>query len=64
MKKYEEQLSPEAVLLNKYLNQYKRCIERKKDLERRQKEIVWELQHVEIWKRKTDQQKELKGCGQ
>ena len=30
----------------------------------KKKEIVWELQHVEIWKRKTDQQKELKGCGQ
>lgn len=45
MKKYEEQLSPEAVLLNQYLNQYKRCIERKKSLERRQKEIVWELDH-------------------
>lgn len=45
MNKYEEQLSEDAVLLNQYLNQYKRCIERKKSLERRQKEIVWELDH-------------------
>lgn len=31
----------------------------------KKKEMVWELQHEEIWKRKTDQQKELASelCG-
>lgn len=45
MKKYEEKLSPEAELLDQYLYQYKRCINKKRNLERRQKEIKWELDH-------------------
>ena len=45
MNKYEEQLTEEAFLLNQYLGQYKRCIERKKFLENRQKEIICELDH-------------------
>ena len=43
MKKYKEQLTPDAVLLNQYLSQYKRCIERKKSLEHRRDEIVKEF---------------------
>lgn len=27
-------------------------------------EMVWELQHIEIWMRKIGQQKELRGSGQ
>lgn len=45
MKKYEEQLSPEALILDEYLFQYKRCIGRKRSLERRRNEIVKEFDH-------------------
>lgn len=45
MKKYEEQLSTEALLLDQYLYQYKRCISRKKSLERRRRDIVKEFNH-------------------
>lgn len=45
MKKHEEQLSPEALLLNQYLSQYKRCIGRKHSLERRRQNIIWEFDH-------------------
>ena len=45
MKKYEEQLSPEALLLNQYLSQYRRCIERKRALERRRNDIIREFEH-------------------
>ena len=45
MKKYEEQLTDEAVLLHQYLNQYNRCIDRKRNLERRQQEIIREFDH-------------------
>lgn len=45
MKKYEEQLSPEALLLNQYLNQYRVCIDRKRSLERRRDEIADEFNH-------------------
>lgn len=45
MKKYEEQLSQEAVLLNQYLSQYRRCIERKKTLERRRNDIIQEFEN-------------------
>lgn len=45
MKKYEEQLSPEALLLDQYLSQYRRCIGKKRDLERRQKDIIREFDH-------------------
>lgn len=43
MKKHEEQLSPEALLLDRYLIQYKRCIGRKRSLERRRDEIIREF---------------------
>ena len=43
MKKYEEQLTEDAVLLNQYLSQYKRCISRKKALEHRRNEIIREF---------------------
>lgn len=43
MKKYEEQLSTEAQLLDQYLYQYRRCIGRKKTLERRRRDIVREF---------------------
>lgn len=43
MKKYEEQLSTDAELLNKYLYQYKNCICKKHSLENRRKEIVKEF---------------------
>lgn len=45
MKKYEEQLTEDALLLDKYLLQYKCCINKKRNLERRQKDIKWELDH-------------------
>ena len=45
MKKYEEQLSEDALLLNQYLNQYKRCIGRKRALERRRDDIIREFNH-------------------
>lgn len=45
MKKHEEQLSPEALLLDRYLYQYKRCIGRKRALERRRDEIIKEFDH-------------------
>ena len=45
MKKYEEQLSPEALILDEYLFQYKRCIGRKRSLEHRRNEIVREFDH-------------------
>jgi hypothetical protein len=45
MNKYDEQLTPEALLLNRYLNQYRNCIERKKSLERRRNEIIREFDH-------------------
>lgn len=43
MKKYEEKLSDEAVVLDKYLSQYRCCIQRKKSLEQRRKDIVREF---------------------
>lgn len=43
MKKYDEQLSDEAVLLNQYLNQYRRCIGKKHSLENRRNEIMIEF---------------------
>lgn len=43
MKKYEEQLTEDALLLDQYLLQYRRCINRKHDLERRRREIVKEF---------------------
>lgn len=43
MKKYEEPLDPEALLLDRYLKQYKRCIRRKHVLERRRDEIIKEF---------------------
>lgn len=43
MKKYEEQLTEDAVLLDRYLGQYKKCIERKKSLERRRNDIIKEF---------------------
>ena len=45
MKKYDEQLSPEALMLHRYLSQYKQCIARKRTLELRQKEIREEFNH-------------------
>ena len=45
MKKYEEQLSGEAILLDRYLSQYKNCIKRKKSLEGRRNEIIKEFDH-------------------
>lgn len=43
MKKYEEPLSQEALFLDQYLNQYKRCIRRKRILERRRDDIIREF---------------------
>lgn len=43
MNKYDEQLSEEALVLDRYLNQYVRCIRRKRILERRRKEIIREF---------------------
>ena len=45
MKKHEEQLSPEALLLDRYLGQYKRCIRRKRALEHRRDEIIREFDY-------------------
>lgn len=45
MKKHEEQLSPEALLLDRYLGQYKRCIRYKRTLERRRDEIKKEFDY-------------------
>lgn len=45
MKKHEEQLSPEALLLDRYLGQYKRCLGRKRALERRREEIIREFDY-------------------
>lgn len=45
MKKHEEQLSPEALLLDRYLGQYKRCIAHKRALERRRDEIIKEFDY-------------------
>lgn len=43
MKKYKEQLTEDAVLLNQYLSQYRHCINRKKALEHRRNEIIREF---------------------
>ena len=43
MKKYEEHLSEEAELLNKYLSQYKVCLSKKKNLEHRRNDIIREF---------------------
>lgn len=43
MKKYEEQLTPDAVLLDRYLSQYRKCIDRKKSLEGRRRDIIKEF---------------------
>lgn len=43
MKKYEEQLTKDAVLLDQYLSQYSKYIDRKKSLEGRRKELVQEF---------------------
>ena len=45
MKKHEEQLTKEGLLLDKYLSQYKRCIRRKRALERRRDEIIKEFDY-------------------
>lgn len=45
MKRDGEQLSDDAVLLNRYLNQYKHCINTKKNLEERRREIQLEFEH-------------------
>lgn len=45
MKKYEEQLSTEALLLDQYLFQYKSCISRKRSLECRRREIAKEFNY-------------------
>lgn len=45
MKEFEEKLSPEALLLNQYLNQYRHCIDRKKALEGRRNEIIREFDY-------------------
>lgn len=45
MKQYEEQLSPEALLLDEYLSRYKRCIRRKHTLEHRKNDIIREFNH-------------------
>lgn len=43
MKKYEEQLSADAALLNKYLSQYKVCLSKKETLEQRRNDIIREF---------------------
>ena len=43
MKKYEEQLSQDALLLDRYLGQYRQCIKRKKMLVSRRDEIIREF---------------------
>lgn len=40
-----EQLTEEAMLLNRYLNQYRHCISVKKNLERRMMDIQFEFNH-------------------
>lgn len=45
MKKYEEQLTEEALLLNHYLLQYRRCIDRKRYLEVRRNNIIKEFDY-------------------
>lgn len=45
MKKHEEQLSKEALILDNYLGQYKRYIRRKRALERRRDEIIKEFDY-------------------
>lgn len=45
MKRNYEQLSDEALLLNRYLNQYKCCISTKKNLENRLRDIKDEFNH-------------------
>ena len=42
-KNYEEPLDSETLLLDRYLNQYKRCIRMKRVLERRRDEIIREF---------------------
>lgn len=44
-KTYDEALSPEALLLDQYLFQYRKCLSRKKELEGRRKEIEQEFNH-------------------
>lgn len=43
MKKYEEKLTEDALLLDQYLSQYRRCLGRKKTLENRRLEIEREF---------------------
>lgn len=43
VQKAENRLTDEAVLLNRYLNQYRYCIGKKKSLEHRRKEILQEF---------------------
>ena len=43
IKKTESKLTNDAELLNQYLSQYRYCIEKKKSLERRRKEIMSEF---------------------
>lgn len=45
MKKHEEQLSEDALLLNQYLSQYRLYIRRKRVLERRRDDIIREFDH-------------------
>ena len=45
MGKFDERLSSEAALLNQYLNQYRRCIGRKRSLEHRREEILREFEN-------------------
>lgn len=42
---YDEALSPEAQLLDQYLYQYRKCLNRKRELEVRRKDIEWEFNH-------------------
>lgn len=44
-KTYDEAMSPEALLLDGYLFQYRRCLGRKRELEERRKDIVHEFDH-------------------
>lgn len=43
LKKYEDQLNEDALVLDRYLNQYMRCIRRKRMLEHRRADIVREF---------------------
>lgn len=45
MKRDYEQLSEAAALLNRYLGQYKHCINKKKNLENRLRDIQFEFNH-------------------